>query len=385
MSSNYRTRIVVFLLTLLFIVSLGCAQLGRRSPTVTVLLPAQTSSSSPYLSTVTVTPPAQTSSSSPYWPTVDWRTSTPLEQGMDAGKLAEMLAEIDDQNINLHGLLIIRHGYIVSENYFNFYKQDTPHDMYSVTKSFASTLIGIAIQQGFISGVDQPVLGFFPDKEFKNVDALKQAVTLDNFLSMSSGLDLSDSDALFQELYRSSDWVEFVLSRPMAAQPGARFTYCSACSHMLTAIVQATTGMDVLDFAQQELFEPLNMTSVSWEQDPHGIPIGGWGLRLTPRQMAKLGYLFLHEGTWEGRQIVSADWVRAATQEHISSGGELGYGYQWWIAPYLEGYAALGLGGQTIFVNPKLDLIVVTTAMLGGHDEIFRLIQDYILPAVTIP
>jgi CubicO group peptidase (beta-lactamase class C family) len=172
------------------------------------------------------------------------------------------------------------------------------------------------------------------------------------------------------------------------AGPGeviVRVTYCSGCSHLLSAIIQKQTGMNTRDFAQGELFEPLGIRDAVWSTDSTGIPIGGWGLQLTPREMAKLGYLYLNGGVWDGRRIVSAEWVKTATQKHTGTDSDLGYGYQWWTYPRWGAYAGLGRYGQTIFVIPDLSLIVVTTAALEGHDPIFDLIEDYIVPAVERP
>ena len=140
--------------------------------------------------------------------------------------------------------------------------------------------------------------------------------------------------------------------------------------------------MSPRDFADQYLFKPLGISNVTWETDAAGIPIGGLGLQLTPRDMAKLGYLYLRHGQWDGQQIISAKWVENATRTHTETDGALGYGYQWWTYPALAAYAALGRYGQMILVAPELDLVVVTTAEMDNHDEIFRLIKQYLLPAV---
>lgn len=335
----------------------------------------------PAQATPTLTPPAA-SETSAYWPTQDWRTSSPEEQGMEAEKLAQMLEAIQQQRLNLHSLLIIRHGYLVSETYYGINGQNSRHELYSCTKSFVSTLIGIAIDQGDINGVDQRVVDFFPGRTFANLEAQKQAMTLDDLLTMRSGLDWQEGDTAYNALYLSRDWVQFVLDEPMAQAPGSAFNYCSGCSHVLSAIVQQSTGQNPRDFAEQTLFEPLGITNVNWDTDAGGIPIGGWGLQLTSREMAKLGYLFLHGGQWDGQQIVSADWVKNATSQHTAATGGLGYGYQWWTVPSLRAYTALGLFGQTILVIPEDDLVIVTTAQVANHDAIFRLIEQYILPAV---
>jgi CubicO group peptidase (beta-lactamase class C family) len=301
---------------------------------------------------------------------------------MDSQKLAQMLATMEGQQLNLHSLLIVRNGYLVSETYFGGYQQDTRHELYSCTKSFISTLIGIAIDKGYIDRTDRRVVDFFPEHTFDNLDEQKTTITLDDLLTMRSGLDWQEGDPAYGAMYRSPDWVQFVLDMPMAEPPGSGFNYCSGCSHILSAILQQATGMNPRDFAQQYLFQPLGISNVQWDTDAEGIPIGGWGLQMTPRDMAKLGYLYLQDGKWDEQQIISAGWVENATRGHTETDGDLGYGYQWWTAPSLEGYTALGRYGQTIFVIPGADLVIVTTAQIEDHDEIFRLIEGYILPAV---
>lgn len=316
-----------------------------------------------------------------YWPTQGWRTAAAEAQGMDAVKLAAALDAVKQSGLNLHSLLVIRNGTIVSETYFGAYNQETRHELYSCTKSFVATLVGIAIDRGKISGVARPVKEFFPGRTFKNWDTGKQALTLEHLLTMTAGLAWVEGDPAYRELYLSRDWVQFMLDKPMVAPPGSRFNYCSGCSHVLSAIVQGQTGMNTRKFAEQELFGLLGITNLDWSTDSAGIPIGGWGLQLTPRDMAKLGYLYLHRGLWDGRQVVSAAWVQAATTSHTGADGPLGYGYQWWVYPRFGAYTALGRDGQTIFVVPDLDLVVVTTAATSGHDAIFQLIEQYIVPA----
>jgi len=316
------------------------------------------------------------------FPTQGWHSATPESQGMDAGLLAQGVKYAEENSLSLHSLMVIRHGVIVSETYFSSYKADTLHELYSVTKSFTATLVGIALDQGKLKDVNQRVIEFFPGQEFLNFDARKESMRMRDLLTMTSGLDWVEADASYRAMYMSSDWVKTVLDLPMTDDPGSKFLYCSGCSHVLSAILQQATGENLRDFAQKNLFKPLGIKKFAWENDAQGISIGGWGLSLAPRDMAKLGYLYLHQGQWDGKQIVSADWVKTATQKHVTTEGEDGYGYQWWILPDLSGYAALGLYGQTVFVAPEQDLIVVTTAGAQDHDDIFRLIKDFILKAV---
>ncbi len=301
---------------------------------------------------------------------------------MDAALLEKMQAAIRDQQLPLHSLLIIHHGVIVSETYYESYGQKTRHTLYSVTKSFIATLVGIALDQGKLKSVEQRVLDLLPGKTFLNTDSRKQAMTLRDLLTMSSGLDWVEGDPTYQKMYMSPDWVQMVMDLPMTADPGEKFLYCSGCSHILSAVLRQATGQNTLDYAQKYLFRPLGISNLTWEADRQGTSIGGWGLELTPRDMAKLGYLYLHNGVWEGKQVVSGQWVQEATKKRVETGGRLGYGYQWWIYDTNGAYAATGRYGQTIWVSPELDLVVVTTAQMDNHDPIYSLIDNFIIPAV---
>jgi CubicO group peptidase (beta-lactamase class C family) len=306
----------------------------------------------------------------------DWRTSAPEDQGLDPTALARVVQRA--QKMNLHSLLVIRNGVLVSETYFAGYGADKTHELYSVTKSFTATLVGIAVDGGMIS-LEQPVLEYFSDLKVQNSDASKTSMTLAHLLSMTSGLDWAEGDPTYRAMYMSPDWVQYVLDIPMRAQPGSEFRYCSGCSHVLSAAVQKAADMNTRDFADTRLFKPLGISNYNWDADSQQIPIGGWGLQLTPRDIAKLGYLYLHKGSWDGQQIVSAAWIEAATRTQIETGGSWGYGYQWWIDTAHNAYAARGRYGQLIYVVPDLDLIVVSTAAAESDEALIALIQEEIM------
>ncbi len=311
------------------------------------------------------------------WPTETWRTSSPEEQGMDAQMLSDMLDRVQKDQLELHSLLIIRHGAIVSETYFKYYAQNTPHPVWSCTKSVMSTLIGIAIDRGLIRGIDQKVVEFFPGETFAGMNGSKESMTLENLLTMTTGLNWDEN---VMDLYGKPDWVKYVLDLPQIHKPGETFNYCTGCSHVLSVILEKKTGVTAETFAQKNLFSPLGIKNYTWESSPEGSSIGGWGLHLTPRDMAKLGYLYLHNGEWDGQQIVSRGWVKNATQRHAGAPFGDGYGYLWWVYP--KAYAALGMNGQIIYVAPELDLIVVATANIPNHGPVFQLIDQYIVPSV---
>jgi CubicO group peptidase (beta-lactamase class C family) len=304
-----------------------------------------------------------------YWPTTGWQTSTPEQQGIDSEKLAEMLDYIQEEDVNIHSLLIIRNGYIVMDAYFYPFASGSVHDIASVTKSFTATLIGIAVSEGHITGVEQPVLEFFPKHNISNLDANKKAMTLEDLLTMRSGFECVNEpyEVTVMQMQESPDWIQFTLDLPMAEEPGSRFVYCSSNSHLLSGIISETTGVKELDYAQKRLFQPLGISNVIWPSDPQRNNHGWGDLHLTPHDMAKLGYLYLNGGAWDGKQVVSAEWVTRSTQKQASLEEGEGYGYQWWVPGSLQGlYEARGRGGQRIIVWPEKNIIVVTTG--GGFE-----------------
>jgi CubicO group peptidase (beta-lactamase class C family) len=324
----------------------------------------------------------------PPWPTTGWPTSTPEEQGVDSAQLVEMLDFMEDLSYPIHSLLIIRNGHLIMEAYRYPYDADTLHAIMSCTKSFTSALIGIALEQGYITDVNRPVIEFFPDRQIANLDEAKQGMTLEHLLTMSGGFDwpggMTEQPTL-SEWTQSPDWVQFVLDRPLSDPPGTRFVYNTGGSHLLSAILQSTVGMTAEAFATTNLFTPLGITDWYWSTDPQGINGGGGGLWLRPQDMAKFGYLYLNGGQWDGQQVVPADWVAESWRRQITAGGNWladGYGYQWWVDG--SGYfMALGYGGQYIVVVPDRNLIMVATSGLRLQDFFVpeTLLTRYILPA----
>jgi len=329
---------------------------------------------------------AATPESRPHWPTEGWPTSTPEEQGMDSEMLADMLEAIQERDRDIDSVSVVRNGYMVVDATVHPFEPGSRHIIYSCTKSVISALVGIAIDKGYIDGVDQPVLDFFPERTAANLDANKEAMTLEHVLTMATGLKCQDSYLYrwqgLNQMRQSQDWVQFMLDLPMAEEPGTRFEYCNGASFLLSAIIQETTGMSALAFANEHFFGPLGIIDVQWLSNPRGITIGWSDLHLTPHDVAKIGYLYLNEGWWDGEQVVSAEWVKASTREHISATLEDGYGYQWWVDD--SGiYMALGYAGQFIFVIPDKDMVVAFVSDLSESDFYVpqRLLNDFIIPA----
>lgn len=308
----------------------------------------------------------------PYWPTDGWQTSSPETQGIDSAKLAQAMLSWQEQDIPIHSLMLIRNGYKVADATFYPYDGQSAHDVASVTKSVMSILIGIAVDQGKLS-LDDKMVSFFPDRTIANLDARKEAITVRHLVGMSSGLDClidGQENNTVMAMFASADFAQFALDRPMSSEPGSQFFYCSSAFHLLSPILQQATGMTALEFAQQNLFEPLGIEDTPWPTDPQGYNIGFGSISLHPQDMAKLGLLFLQKGQWEGEQIVSRDWVEEATSAQMNAPDQAPnpYGYGWWADADRKGaFFAGGRLGQYIMVYPEWDMILVTT---GGGFEI---------------
>ena len=358
-----------------------------------------------------------------YWPTREWQIAIPEEQGMDSAKLLEMVEfyreeRSENEKISIDSITIVRNGYIVADIYLNpLFPKDTKHIIHSCTKSIMSALIGIAIAEGYIEGIDDLVLAILDDKNIENADARIKALTLKHLLAMQAGLRSQDS-YLYQwkglfKMQATDDWTEYVLDLPMEAEPGTRFDYSNMASFLLSAIITKTTGKDTLSFAQEHLFDPLEINDVQWEKSPQGIDIGWARMWLKPHDMAKIGLLYLQKGKWENQQIIPTRWVEESLTAHsfpkkyryvydeegkvdrMASGGLWmftnlarpfadGYGYQWWLDKS-DMYSAVGNGGQYIMVVPKENLVVVFTSKLSGADSFLsaKMLDKYILPAIV--
>jgi len=327
-----------------------------------------------------------------YWPTDGWLTSTPEEQGMSSAKLQEMMDYIQSDYYIIHSILVVRNGYIVWEEYpATGYDADTLHLLFSVTKSFTSCLTGIAIDKGFIGGVSETMLSFFPNRTVENLEGGKERITLENLLMMRSGMFWDESSAPYDSpengVYHINreDGLKWCLDLPMVAVPGQLWHYNTGSSHILSGVIHSATGTSTLDFAKEYLFGPLGITDVIWARDMGTTYKGGFDLQLTPRDMAKFGLLYLNGGLWDGRQIISSSWVENSTSTLTRLDDDQGYGYHWWTMPEVNVFHASGLYGQGIFVSPEEDIVFVLTGGLSPsqHGLEHLLMTDYVLEAVV--
>jgi len=330
-----------------------------------------------------------------------WKICSPSEQGLDSDKLAELVDLIREgkRYPRIQSLLIVRHGCLVVEEYFNNWKAERLHILQSVTKSFTSALIGMAIARGEIQGVDEKILDFFPDMEaIAHMDERKASIRLKDLLTMRSGVDYHEQgpDSPHFRLNRTpTGWDKFYLDRPMAGDPGKNFNYDSGGVILLSAILKNRTGKHADVYAEQSLFKSLGIKEKFWVKNQDGHPHTGGGLALKTRNMARFGLLYLNKGKWEGEQVVPEDWIRESFKMHVDFGNPdqdvVGYGYLWWIQrpdPQGKGeqyiYAARGAKGQYIFIVPEHDIVVAINADTQSGTQqrsIVEFLYGYILPA----
>jgi CubicO group peptidase (beta-lactamase class C family) len=317
------------------------------------------------------------------WPTRGWKVKKPEKVGLDEELISALIEDVDLSGLDIDGLVVVRNGVIVAEHYFYIYKESTLHETYSVTKSVISALVGIALQQGCIDSIEDPVLSYFPEKDFLNLDAQKESLTIEDFLTMSSGLAYD-----LDEMYASQDWVQYTLDQPLIYPPGESWFYSNGGPQVLSALIGQACDMDTIEFADRYLFKPLGIKNYNWQRSETGPPNGSWGLELTPRDMAKIGYLYLQDGIWDGEQILPPDWVDLSIRGYHTvpdpqEPWDLSYGFLWWI--HGDGiYAAHGYKGQFIYLVPEQDLVIVITSNIADRDFVQPqlLIRKYILPAV---
>jgi CubicO group peptidase (beta-lactamase class C family) len=309
----------------------------------------------------------------------DWKVSTPAEQGLDpmlVAKLYHNAAELE----TLYALLVVKNGYLIAEGYFNGGSVDEMFDRASATKSFTSALVGIALDRGCLTSVEQKMIDFFPEYAGQIDDPRKEQITIRDLLQMRGGYPDEEYTPPYMEiLYFSDNWhhVPHLVDFPLTSDPGTKFQYSNLTSHLLAVIVARACDTDLRSYAQEHLFSPMDAEVGDWYPDADAYRMGGMGIFVSARDMAKFGLLFLNDGEYEGERVLSADWVRDSHQrysEKIKRGGEIssrygsfrdiGYGYQWWsarVGGHNFDYAA-GHGGNYIILLGELDMIIVTTA-----------------------
>ncbi|SEG71910.1 serine hydrolase [Paenibacillus sp. UNC499MF] len=333
------------------------------------------------------------------WPTEKWQAEDPEALGMDPEKLAELEPVVRSGYGNINGMVIVRKGFLAYENYYNGHGPDDTHHVASVTKSILSALIGIAIDAGFIKHADQKVLDFYPDYIPDAADGHIRDITLRHLLTMTAPYPFEDWHEPLDKMCMQPDWVKYTLD--MLGQKGeiGAFKYSTAGAHLLSGIITRSTGRSAREFANERLFSAIGMQKIpdygmksfgfedlfgtgvrGWVNDPDGNSTGGWGLTLTPRDMARFGLLYLNRGFWDHTRIISETWIDESTAMN-----ENHYGYLWWLRDEggVYAYMALGDGGNVLCCIPGKELIVaIVSEFIVQPRDRWTLIKDHILPAV---
>ncbi len=315
--------------------------------------------------------------------------SVPEAEGVSSQGIIDFLNAAAKSKHEFHSLMFLRHGKVIAEGWWDPYKPELRHTLYSTSKSFTATAVGFAVSEKRLS-VNDKVISFFPDALPDTVSPFLSDMRVRDLLSMSAG---QDPDPTFKIVTNETNWVKAFLSLHVVHAPGTKFLYNTLATYMLSAIVQKVTGEKVIDFLRPRLFGPLGIEGMDWEVDPRGINTGGWGLRLKTEDMAKFGQLFLQKGKWNGKQLLPPEWIEEASTKKIdqdptasqakrdSSDWLQGYCYQMWRCRH-NAFRADGAYGQYIIVLPDQDAVIAVTAETADMQDELNLIWEYLLPSI---
>ncbi len=304
--------------------------------------------------------------------------ATPESQGVSSEAVRAFVEAADKQIAGMHSFMLVRHGHVIAEGWWKPQSAETPHVMHSLSKSFTSTAVGLAIEEGKLS-LDDEVLKFFPDLAPEEPSKNLKAMRVRDLLTMSTG---HQTEPRFT---RDAPWVKTFLAHPVPFKPGTHFLYNTPATYVCSAIVQKVTGQTVLDYLKPRLFEPLGIDNPRWGASPQGITFGGFGLYVRTEDVAKFGQLYLQKGKWQGKQLVPASWVSQATSRQTSNGSnpksdwDQGYGFQFWRCRH-GAYRGDGANGQFCIVLPEQDAVVVMTADTNDMPGQLNLVWDKLLP-----
>ncbi|AOW19209.1 serine hydrolase domain-containing protein [Urechidicola croceus] len=318
---------------------------------------------------------------------IDLTRATPESQGVTSESISNFIDELKKSDINFHSLMIVKNGNVIAEGWWDPYKPEYKHQLYSLSKAFTSTAIGFAVQEKLLTVEDQ-VISFFPNQLPTEISENLASLKIKHLLTMSLGQEEEPMNMVRNN--PENTWVKSILSQPFVRKPGSKFKYTSACTFLLSAIIQKVTNEKLHDYLKPRLFEPLNINNSDWMENPEGINTGGYGLRIKTEDIAKLGQLYLNKGEWNGKQIISEKWVTEATTKQIeSSAGDgdftayndwsQGYGYKFWLNT-VGGYRADGAYGQFSIVIPEKNLVVAITEESFSMGDSMELIWKYLIP-----
>ncbi|SDO12299.1 CubicO group peptidase, beta-lactamase class C family [Paenibacillus sp. yr247] len=308
--------------------------------------------------------------------------SKPELQGISSASITSFLKAVQDRSLELHSFMLVRHGHVVSEGWWAPYLPDRPHMLFSLSKSFTSTAIGLLVGEGRIS-LDDRVISFFPKDVPAEVSPNLSAMTIRHLLMMGTG-HAEDTTGKMQV---TDNWISNFLKLPVEHEPGTQFVYNSGATYMLSAILQKVTDQTLLDYLQPRLFEPLGIQGATSESCPRGIHIGGWGMKIKTEDIAKFGQLYLQKGQWAMKQLIPDSWVEEATFKQISNDSNTkidwaqGYGYQFWKCRH-GAYRGDGAFGQFCIVLPEQDAVIAITSGLEDMQAVLDTIWEHLLPAM---
>ncbi len=311
--------------------------------------------------------------------------STPEAQGVPSAAILDFVGAAEKNVDALHSLMVLRHGHVVAEGWWEPYRRDDPHVLFSLSKSFASTGIGLAIAEGRVS-LDDTVLSFFPEEAPAEPSENLKGMRVRDLLAMSTGHH-ADAIEPFPYMDPSVSPVRAFLALPVAHKPGTHFVYNTPASFMLSAIVQKVSGTPLVDYLRPRLFEPLGIRNPQWDATPNGVSLGGFGLSVTTEDIARFGQLYLQRGEWDGKRILPTEWVAAATARQASNGSnpasdwDQGYGYQFWRCRHGL-YRGDGAFGQYCIVMPEQDAVVAITSGVRDMQAVMNLVWEHLLPAM---
>jgi len=308
--------------------------------------------------------------------------STPEMQGISSEGISKFMQAIKDSRQEFHSLMILRHGHVVAEGWWDPHSSEHRQQLYSLSKSFTGTAIGLAVGEGLIS-VDDPVINFFPDILPDPVSDNLAALKIRHLLSMTVGHG-KDSILILEASAPGVPWEKTFLSLPVVFEPGSQFMYNSGASFMLSAIIKKVTGQPAHQYLKARLYNPLNITNTTWGANWEGINMGASHLRMPTEDIAKFGQLYLQNGVWNGNQVISSDWVAQASAKHIDNGKNdsswgYGYGYQFWLNPS-GGYRADGAFGQYSMILPRQDAVVAITSESISTKDTMQIVWDVLIP-----
>ena len=316
----------------------------------------------------------------------DLPRTSPERQGIASSALLHFVEALDSQLHELHGFMLLRHGSVVAEGWWSPYRRDYPHMVFSLSKSFTSTAVGLAVAEGYFS-IDDPVLSFFPDEATTGDSEHLAAMRVRHLLSMTTGHAVDTWASMVAR--PDGDWIKGFFAVPVAHAPGTHFLYNTGATYLLAAIVQRTTGTRLMDYLEPRLFAPLGIWHAAWDESPQGIAHGGVGLRLTTEDIARFGQLYLQNGIWQGKQLLPEAWIAEATTSQIAPDADprsdwtQGYGYQFWRCRH-GAYRGDGVFGQYCIVMPEQDAVLAITGGLDVFDAPLplNLVWERLLPAM---